>query len=143
VSCVVDASVAVKWFFAKEPHAAEALALAHDDPKLIAPDLVVAETCNAAWKWLRLGRIELDELNEIATSLPQFFAELVGLAALAPRAATIAAELDYPVYDCFYLALAEARQFPLVTADARLLGRLAGSPWAASGVHVMNYRPRG
>jgi predicted nucleic acid-binding protein len=140
VSCVVDASVAAKWFFATEPHAAEALALARDDPGLVAPDLVVAEICNAAWKSMRLGRIELANLEEIAATLPRYFAELVGVVALAPRASAIAAQLDHPVYDCFYLALAEARRLPLVTADTRLLAKLAGSAWSASAVRLADYR---
>lgn len=141
MSCVVDASVALKWFFAKEPNSAEALALTLGDPALIAPDLVVAETCNAAWKWLRLGRIEPIELDEIASALPRFFAEFVGAALLVPRAVAIATQLDHPVYDCLYVALAEARRLPLVTADARLLARLAGSAWAANAVHLADYQP--
>jgi predicted nucleic acid-binding protein len=137
---VVDASVAVKWFFAKEKLAAEALALLRENPRLVAPELIVAEGCNAAWKWLRLGRITAADLTDIAIRLPRYFAELAGMAALAPRAAAIAAELDHPVYDCFYLALAEARHFPLVTADARLLSRLTASRWAASAFHLAQYR---
>jgi predicted nucleic acid-binding protein len=141
VSLVVDASVAVKWFFAKEELAAEALALLRQNLQIVAPDLVVAEGCNAAWKWLRLGRITPADLADIAIRLPRYFAELAGLATLAPRAAAIAAELDHPVYDCFYLALAEARHFPFVTADARLLSKLGASRWAASAVHLAQYRP--
>jgi predicted nucleic acid-binding protein len=30
-------------------------------------------------------------------------------------------ELDHPVYDCFYLALAERERAPLISADKRLL----------------------
>jgi len=33
--------------------------------------------------------------------------------------------LDHPVYDCFYLALAEREQSVVVTADRRLITRLA------------------
>jgi predicted nucleic acid-binding protein len=28
---------------------------------------------------------------------------------------------DHPIYDCFYLALAEREHLPIVTADGRLL----------------------
>ena len=140
MSCVVDASVAAKWFFATEPQSAEALALARDDPALIAPDLVVAETCSAAWKSMRLGRMDSTDVEEIAATLPRYFAELVGIVALGPRAVAMAAQLDHPVYDCFYLALAEARQLPLVTADMRLLARLEASAWSANAVHLAGYR---
>jgi predicted nucleic acid-binding protein len=52
VTLVVDASVARKWFLVDEPLAAEAL---------IAPDIVIAEVCNAAWRSARLGRINQDQ----------------------------------------------------------------------------------
>jgi predicted nucleic acid-binding protein len=139
LTCVVDASVAVKWFFTKEPNAAEAFALLQDEPSLIAPDLVIAETCNLAWRWWRLGRLTREEFMEVAATVPRLLVELVGTAALAPRAVAIAAELDHPVYDCLYLALAEARQLRLVTADPRLLNRLRGSPWAEAVVHLADY----
>lgn len=143
MSFVVDASVAVKWFFAKEQHAAEALALLRDNPDVIAPELIVAEACNAAWKWARSGRITAVQLSHIAVRLPRLFAELSRIAPLVPRAVAIAAELDHPVYDCFYLALSEARSLPLVTADLRLLAKLASSRWAASALHLADYPLRG
>ena len=46
------------------------------------------------------------------------------------RAVAIARELDHPVYDCFYLAVSEALDAPLVTADGRLLARVAGTPFS-------------
>lgn len=137
---VVDASVALKWFFADEPQAAEAFAVVRDGAVLIAPNLVIAETCNAAWRSARLGLIEHVAVAEIAAILPRFFDELISAAILAPRGVAIAAQLDHPVYDCLYIALAEARQIPLVTADARLLAKLAGSPWAANALDLADYR---
>ena len=53
-------------------------------------------------------------------------------APLASRAIELALELDHPVYDCFYLALAEAEKTELVTADLRLEGRVRSTPWGAS-----------
>ena len=49
---------------------------------------------------------------------------------LADRALAIALDLRHPVYDCFYLALAEARGSRLVTADDRLLRVCARTPFA-------------
>jgi predicted nucleic acid-binding protein len=37
----------------------------------------------------------------------------------------IAISLQHPVYDCFYLALAQAEDCPLVTADQRFLRAVA------------------
>lgn len=44
---VVDASVAVKWFI-EDNDSARARQLLAGDEALIAPDLVIAEVCNAA-----------------------------------------------------------------------------------------------
>lgn len=72
MTCVVDASVALKWFLADDAYAAEAVALLKGNAEMVAPDLIVAEACNAAWSSLRLGRIEQSELTEIAAILPVF-----------------------------------------------------------------------
>ena len=55
MTLVVDASVALKWFV-DEDGSDRAVALLDGDEPLIAPDLVVAEVCNAAWKSLRRRR---------------------------------------------------------------------------------------
>jgi predicted nucleic acid-binding protein len=55
---------------------------------------------------------------------------------LAGRALAIAESLAHPVYDCFYLALAEQADARLVTADTRLLNRLEGTAWRARGVSL-------
>ncbi|MBX9826741.1 MAG: type II toxin-antitoxin system VapC family toxin [Xanthobacteraceae bacterium] len=49
---------------------------------------------------------------------------------LNDRALAIGIELRHPVYDCFYLALAEQRHCQLATADERLIARCAGTPFA-------------
>jgi len=59
---------------------------------------------------------------------PAAFSALVGWR-LSARAFALAHELDHPVYDCVYLALAEVEDARLVTADRRLLARLRGSAW--------------
>ena len=57
MSLVVDASVAFKWFLSEEPHASRALTVLEAGTPLIAPDFLIAEVCNAAWRSARLGRI--------------------------------------------------------------------------------------
>jgi predicted nucleic acid-binding protein len=63
VSLVVDASVALKWFLLEEPHASQALAVIQCGAGLIAPDLPIAELCNAAWRSATLGRLSLRRLR--------------------------------------------------------------------------------
>jgi predicted nucleic acid-binding protein len=125
---VIDASVAVKWFI-QEPDRAAARQLLEPGKRLIAPELLVAEVASALWKRAMAGESDVRQAPLTAASLPRFFARLVSLAPLATRSLEIAAELRHPVYDCFYLALAESEDTVVVTADRRLIGRLAGSRW--------------
>ena len=117
---VVDASVATKWFFA-EFGDQSARELAEGKDVLIAPDLIVAEVCNSAWKKVARAEATADRAREVAIALPRIFRELVPGEALAPRALDLAMALRHPVYDCFYLALAELADGQLVTADKELV----------------------
>jgi predicted nucleic acid-binding protein len=126
---VVDASVALKWFVEEAgSDLAEHVAMQHE---LIAPELIVAEVHNALWRIERLGRLGAEDVAEATASFPSYFDRLFALTPLEPLAARIARALDHPVYDCFYVALAEIDGSAMVTADRRFLERLAGSPWAA------------
>lgn len=125
---IVDASVALKWF-KREIDSEAALALITVEP-LAALELVLAEVANACWKATRLGVLDLTQSENVIESLPRYFVTLYSISALAAPAFRTARDLDHPVYDCLYLALAEREGAPLVTADHRLRGRIAGTPWA-------------
>lgn len=139
MSLIVDASVALKWYLSDEPHAANARAILDAGETLIAPDIVIAEVCNAAWRGVRAGRIDQTQARAIARSMPRLFGALVGGSALAERGVEIANRLDHAVYDCFYLALSEARDVPLITADGRLLRKLRGTLWEGRASHLVDY----
>lgn len=128
MTLVIDASVALRWFI-EAPGSEAAVALLDREEPLIAPELVVAEVANAAWKLSRAGEIDGRQARETAGAIASSFAALAPLALLAPRAFEIATALDHPVYDCLYVALAEAEDAALVTADDRLARRLVRSPW--------------
>jgi predicted nucleic acid-binding protein len=83
-----------------------------------------------AWKRLRAGEITREHATLAATEVGRMLDELALLTSLAPRALDIARVLRHPVYDCFYLALAERLDTQVVTADDVLVRRTAGSPWA-------------
>lgn len=123
---VVDASVAVKWFV-DEARSAEARAVVASGQQIIAPDLIIAETCNTAWKKVRRGDISLEQGEAMVRALPLSFDRLVATAPLSERALELAQRFDHPAYDCFYLALAESESAVLVTDDDKLilLGRQA------------------
>jgi predicted nucleic acid-binding protein len=138
VIAVIDASIALKWFI-EEDGSAQAAALLTGPHTLIAPDLIIAEVANAGWKAVRSGGMTREQHDHAAARLALAFDDLVPLASLAPRAVVIARALDHPVYDCFYLALAEKRQAMLVTADGRLLKRLHGTQWAPLAMDLYRY----
>jgi predicted nucleic acid-binding protein len=73
-------------------------------------------------------------------ALPWWFHELVEDHLLAQPALTMAIELDYATYDCFYLALSRARSAPLVTADKRFINRLASTAYASQVVHLSDWK---
>jgi len=93
VTRIVDTSVVVKWFVAEEgQEAAEALI----GQPLIAPDLILAEVSNAAWKKWRGKEIGEDQAV-LAQTLVSSFIELVPSRPLAGQALAIAIELEHPV----------------------------------------------
>ena len=135
---VVDASVALQWFVEEDTSPLAHRLLDHTGG-LEAPDLILAEVYNAAWRLDRGGGLAPGQFETIVRDAPGFFANLSPLAGLATRAAEMARALDHPIYDCFYVALAEARSGRVVTADRRLLARLAGSPWQDLAVGLRTF----
>ena len=133
MSWAIDASIACKWFV-EEEGSAEAEKLLAGGETLLAPDLIIPEVCSALWKKLRAGHMTRPQAIDAMDGLPGFFDDLVPCRGLVTRSLAIAEELDHPVYDCFYLALAELNDVKLVTADGRLLARLAGTPWAKRAI---------
>lgn len=129
---VVDASVAFGWFV-EVPGSAKAVELLDAAPPacLLAPDLVLVELLNAGWKAWRVGAITEEQFAGIAQLAPGLFTELVPASNLLASARRWSQRLDHPAYDCLDLALAEARNSPLITQDQRLLKRLAKDPQAA------------
>ena len=120
---IIDASVALKWLIEDDDSGAALSLLAESD--LRAPALIHAEVANAIWKKQRRGEFGDDpELGD----LPERLASIISTideCPVIPRALALAVELDHPVYDCVYLAVAEAYDEDLVTADAKFLGRIA------------------
>jgi len=140
VTVVVDASVALKWFIEEEGSDRAAAMLTGPD-LLIAPDLIIAEVAYAGWKAMRSGSMLAQQHDHAAARLSLAFDELTPLALLAPRTVEISRVLDHPVYDCFYLALAEAHGATMVTADQRLLGRLSGTEWRGRAMDLQSVAP--
>ena len=126
---VVDTSVAIKWVVPEDGVDLEpdtAIALSVLEHGLIAPDLIAAEFANALWKKVsrrEMGDAQASEAMEILPTM----VSLLPMEAYAKRALEIALQLDHPVYDCVFIAVAEAHATNLVTADRRLVERAASS----------------
>jgi predicted nucleic acid-binding protein len=128
VTIVVDATVALRWCFQLNG-SDRAEELLRSDDHLIAPDLVIADITNAAWKFVTFDRMAEDSAISVVREVAKAFEELVPMNVLKDRALAIAIELRHPAYDCFYLALAERSSSSLVTADDRLIRRCADTPF--------------
>jgi predicted nucleic acid-binding protein len=121
MTLVIDASIACKWFF-DEPGADLARTALLSGELLVAPELIVAEVANAAWKRVLRAEISIEQAT-LAVSGLELLDERVPLLALARRALAIGERLRHPTYDCFYLALAEQCEVHLLTDDHRLRQR--------------------
>ena len=119
MTLVVDASVATKWALDEEgSKRANAL---RNEPDLIAPALIAAEVGNALWKAVRYRSVPKREALAAMGAFLAPFDHLVPSEDLRGRALELAMDLDHPIYDCFYIALAERENAPLITADERQL----------------------
>ena len=121
---VVDASIATKWFVG-QIYSDIAERVQKSRRPLLAPQLLIAEVADALRKHVRVGDISIGQATVALQSLPGWFSEIVAMQSLAAPALEIARKLEHSAYDCFYIALAEDREIKLVTADMRLLNRVA------------------
>ena len=119
---VIDASIAVKWVV-EENGTPEALAI-RQKARLIAPDLLIAESANILWKKVQRRELVKQEALIAARLLQGADIELLPMRSLCETATRISIEVNHPAYDCLYLALAVEKQCRFVTADDRFLKKL-------------------
>ena len=131
---VVDASVAVKWLV-EEALSGKAAGLLDGDETLVAPPLLFAEAANALWAMRRRGDIVAADLAEAVETLRAAPVSIpVSMSDLTSAATRLASDLDHPVYDCFYLALAVHTQYPVVTADTRFHDKVRRHPYLSDRI---------
>ncbi|HET8997852.1 MAG TPA: type II toxin-antitoxin system VapC family toxin [Acetobacteraceae bacterium] len=136
---VVDASVAVKWVV-QEDHSACAVRLLAYQARH-APAHWQAEAVNALWSKVFKRELPAEDAAERASVLLR--APVIGasISELMPLAFSISVAQSVTVYDSLYLALAEKLDIPLVTADRRLIARMAGSSSAGRLIWVGDVQP--
>jgi predicted nucleic acid-binding protein len=135
---VVDANIVTKWFV-DQVHSDLAELVQNSTQPLLAPQLMIAEVADALRKHVRVGDISIEQAREALASLPRSFSEIVAMEQIADAALTLARKIEHSAYDCFYLALAESRSARLVTADARLVNRVAKTKYKSHVIHLADW----
>lgn len=135
--CVVDASVAVKWYV-PEIYSDEATRLLNNEGELNAPDLLLPEFGNILWKKFIRKELSDSEIIPIVRALQTVPLRIHSSRELLEGAVEIATCTTRTVYDCLYLALAVSLDQPLVTADDRLFNALQSTDLSSSIKHVKN-----
>lgn len=128
MTIVIDASVSLKWVIEEEGSDA---AFALQNQRLTAPSLWLAEAGNALWRHVRLGEIVEDEAAQRLDLLRRAAVRTTELDLDAAAALRLAATLNHPIYDCFYLAAAIRQETFVATADARFASVVRGSKHAS------------
>jgi predicted nucleic acid-binding protein len=134
MTVVIDASVALKWVL-DEPGQAAADALL--DEELIAPGLWLIEAANALWRRTRRGEISGQEARERLISLRSAPVATSEEPDDLLAAVDLANQLDHPVYDCLYLAVALREEASVVTADERFHAVVERSSTLAGRVRLL------
>ena len=127
---VLDSSVALKWVLA-EADSAKAIRLRDESLRgvheFVAPDVFPVEIANGLASAERQKRIRPGEsalfLNDILSAAPTLHVA----SPLLIRALEVAISRKRAVYDCLYLALAEAEGCELLTADDQFARGLRAS----------------
>jgi predicted nucleic acid-binding protein len=126
VRLVVDASVVIPCFV-PERFSTAARAWLDAADTLLAPDFLSLECANALWKKVRRKEITLSDASGALEQVVGGFIELRSSLALARGALRLGCDLGHPVYDCAYVALAEAEEAEFLTADRELVRLLLAS----------------
>lgn len=127
MAVVIDASAVIRALTGGEVAAARLEDVAAGRTDAGAPDLLYAEIVNALHRYVTAGQLTPHE----AQSLLQYVADLevasTPCAELAADALELAISRELSGYDAMYLALAEATDSVLLTADRRLAAAAAQS----------------
>ncbi|MEX2431069.1 MAG: type II toxin-antitoxin system VapC family toxin [Dehalococcoidia bacterium] len=129
-TAVVDASLALKWVLNEElSREARALAGQWRDAgvSVVAPHFLMAEAANTLHRWVLRGALLRREAFALLESLIEGDIGFLWVPGLSQRALSIAAQFNQgAVYDAHYLALAEALDCEMWTADARFFRAMRG-----------------
>jgi predicted nucleic acid-binding protein len=99
--------------------------------RLLAPTLIRVEVAAAITRKVRHGVLPATEVagkvQQWGKVLAHGYVRMVPDEELLVEAAVLSAALLHPLQDCLYLALAQSRSLPLITADRRFRDKALGS----------------
>lgn len=124
---VLDASIAIKWYF-PEVLSEAALALISDKIQWVVPDLFYAETGNVLWKKVEQGETAIPVALDAMKSLLSLDMDVRATTSLLVPALEIALQFRCTVYDALYLSAAIAVDCPFVTADRKFYDVIGQTP---------------
>jgi predicted nucleic acid-binding protein len=125
---VVDASVAVKWFV-PEIHSAAALRSRYGGSHLHIPAFMILELGNILAKKIRRNELTPRDGDTILREIKGLPLQRHADERLFSAAYRLALVTRSSLYDCLYLALAEAIDGVMVTADRKFVTALADGPY--------------
>jgi predicted nucleic acid-binding protein len=134
MTLVVDASVAVKLFI-DEPDSTAARKLFARDELVVAPAHFFGEIGEVGIRRTRAKQIGLQQLMATLDYL-RMGVTLIPLVEIFKRGTTIALDAGTSFYDALYVAAAEQWHATLVTADRKLIEKLARSAWASMAISL-------
>ena len=133
---MVDASVVIKLFI-KEPLSDQAEALFSileaAPSALYVPDLFFIECTNILWKHIKRFGYPEDKAHEDLATLKDLALHIFATTDLMEDALGIAVAHDITAYDGCYVALGKQLKIPVVSADEKLVRKMADT------VHVVEW----
>ena len=126
---VVDASVAAK-IFVPETLSAQAQEVfaryaSETGAELIVPDFFFVECANVFWKWVQRSAYPEKDVQAHLRDLTGLSLTVIPAQAIAEETLEIALRYRITAYDACYVAASKQTRFPLITADEKLVMKLA------------------
>lgn len=118
-SLVLNAS-AVLRLITHDPIASGWVEQVGQAPLVLAPELMLTEVANALWTLQRSAGLPDMDPQQLLADAADLVDQIEPYRHLQVEALALACHLNYPVYDCLYLALARREAALLLTADQRL-----------------------
>jgi len=136
--CVADASVAIKLFVleAGSETADRLVGQLATSPgaEIHVPDLLYIECANILWKYVRSTHYPLTSAMRDLADLRQLAFHATATSELMVEALQLAVTHGITAYDACYVALAQRKAIPLVTADEKLVRLLAGTSYSVQAL---------